>query len=163
DQVARRIGVTQVIIAMPGASHASRKRAVEICEQAGLHPLTVPAYADIVSGKISVSQLREVELDDLLGRDPIQLDEAQVSGFLRGKRVLVTGAGGSIGAELCRQIARFGPARLVLLDHSEFALYGIEQEFRDRNSGLDVAAVIGDAKDAERIGQVFAHYRPEVV
>jgi FlaA1/EpsC-like NDP-sugar epimerase len=162
-EIAEHVGVTQAIIAMPGASHAARRRALELCESAGLRVMTVPAYADIVSGKVSVSQLREVELDDLLGRDPVRLDDARLSGFLRGKRVLVTGAGGSIGAELCRQIARFAPARLVLLDHSEFSLYGIEQEFRDRQPGLAVAAAIGDAKDAVRVGEVFARHAPEVV
>ena len=94
------MGATQAIIAMPGATHAARKRALDLCQAAGLRVMTVPAYADIVSGKVSVSQLRAVELDDLLGRDPVQLDEGSLTGFLKGKVVLVTGAGGSIGAEL---------------------------------------------------------------
>jgi FlaA1/EpsC-like NDP-sugar epimerase len=161
--VAERMGVTQAIIAMPGASHAARKRALEICQAAGLRVMTVPAYSDIVSGKVSVSQLRQVELDDLLGRDPVQLDEAQLSGFLKGRNVLVTGAGGSIGAELCRQIVRFAPARLVLFDVSEFALYAIEQEFRDRHPGIAVAAAIGDAKDELRVREVFARHAPQIV
>jgi FlaA1/EpsC-like NDP-sugar epimerase len=162
-EVAGRMGVTQAIIAMPGASHGARKRALELCEAAGLRVMTVPAYADIVSGKVSVSQLREVELDDLLGRDPVQLDDAKLNAFLKGKRVLVTGAGGSIGAELCRQIARFAPARLVLFDHAEFSLYSIEQEFRDRHGGIAVAAVIGDAKDERRVREAFTRHAPEIV
>ena len=145
--VAERMGVTQAIIAMPGAAHAARTRALNLCHAAGLHVMTVPSYADIVSGKVSVSQLREVELDDLLGRDPVILDDARLSGFLKGKTVLVTGAGGSIGAELCRQIERFEPACLVLLESSEYALYLIEQEFRDRHPRLRVVPAIGDAKD----------------
>ena len=161
--IAERMGVTQAIIAMPGTTHAARKRALEICQAAGLRVMTVPAYSDIVSGKVSVSQLREVELDDLLGRDPVQLDEARLSGFLKGKNVLVTGAGGSIGAELCRQIVRFAPARLVLFDLSEFALYAIEQEFRDRHPGVAVAAAIGDAKDELRVKEVFARHAPQIV
>jgi FlaA1/EpsC-like NDP-sugar epimerase len=161
--LAEDMGVTQAIIAMPGATHAARKRALGLCEAAGLHVMTVPAYADIVSGKVSVSQLREVELDDLLGRDPVRLDTAQMSDFLQGQTVLVTGAGGSIGSELCRQIARFAPARLVLLEHSEYALYAIEQEFRDRHPGLPVVAVIGDAKDAARMTEVFARHAPRIV
>jgi FlaA1/EpsC-like NDP-sugar epimerase len=148
---------------MPGATHAARKRALDLCEAAGLRVMTVPAYSDIVSGKVSVSQLREVELDDLLGRDPVQLDIAQMSGFLKDQTVLVTGAGGSIGSELCRQIARFAPARLVLLEHSEYALYSIEQEFRDRHPGITVIAVIGDAKDAQRVSEVFARHAPRIV
>jgi FlaA1/EpsC-like NDP-sugar epimerase len=162
-ETAERMGVTQVIIAMPGATHAARKRALDLCQEAGLRVMTVPAYADIVSGKVSVSQLREVELDDLLGRDPVQLDDAQLSGLLKGKTVLVTGAGGSIGSELCRQIARFGPARLVLVENSEYALYLIEQEFRDQHPQLPVAAVIGDAKDEARVTEVFTRHAPEVV
>jgi FlaA1/EpsC-like NDP-sugar epimerase len=162
-EIARRMGVNQAIIAMPGATHAARRRALDLCGAAGLHAMTVPAYTDIVSGKVSISQVREVELDDLLGRDPVQLDEAQLSDFLAGKSVLVTGAGGSIGSELCRQIARFSPGRLVLLEHSEFALYAIEQEFRDQHPGIELAAVIGDAKDAGRIRDVFRRWKPDVV
>jgi FlaA1/EpsC-like NDP-sugar epimerase len=162
-EIAQRMGVTQVIIAMPGATHAARKRALDLCQEAGLRVMTVPASADIVSGKVRVSQLREVELDDLLGRDPVQLDDAQLSGLLKGKTVLVTGAGGSIGSELCRQIARFGPARLVLVENSEYALYSIEQEFRDQHPQLPVVAVIGDVKDEARVTEVFTRHAPDVV
>ena len=153
---AARLGVAQAIIAMPGASHRARLRALEQCKAAGL---SVRA-ADIVSGKVS---LRAIELDDLLGRDPVELDEAGLSGFLHGKTVLVTGAGGSIGAELCRQIARFAPSRMVLFDHSEFALYSIHQEFRDQLPGIEVAALIGDAKDERRVAEALSRHRPDVV
>ena len=162
-EIAERMGVTQAIIAMPGATHAARKRALDLCQAAGLRVMTVPAYADIMSGKISVSQLREVELDDLLGRDSVQLDDAQMSGFLKGKTVLVTGAGGSIGSELCRQIARFAPARLVLVENSEYALYAIEQEFRDLQPALPVFAAIGDVKDEARVREIFSRHAPELV
>ncbi len=162
-EIAERMAVPQAIIAMPGATHAARKRALDLCQAAGLRVMTVPAYSDIVSGKVSVSQLREVELDDLLGRDPVQLDDAQLSGFLKGKTVLVTGAGGSIGSELCRQIARFAPARLVLVENSEHALYQVEQEFRDRHPELPVVAAIGDVKDEARVAEVFKRHAPEVV
>jgi FlaA1/EpsC-like NDP-sugar epimerase len=161
--MAERLGVTQAIIAMPGATHGERKRAVELCTKAGITVMTVPALADIVSGKVSVSALRAIELDDLLGRDPVQLDEAGLHTFLDGKSVLVTGAGGSVGAELCRQIARFRPARIVLFENSEFALYSIEQEFRDRFPGVPIAAAIGDAKDERRVNEVFSRHRPQVV
>jgi FlaA1/EpsC-like NDP-sugar epimerase len=161
-EFADRLGVEHAIIAMPGASHAARKRALDLCASKGMSVMTVPAIGDIVSGKVSVSALRAVELDDLLGRDPVQLDEAGLHGFLDGRTVLVTGAGGSIGSELCRQIARFAPARIVLFDASEYALYLIDQEFKGR-PGLEVAAVIGDAKDEGRVEDVFARYRPEVV
>ncbi len=162
-EVAVRLGVTQAIIAMPGATHGERKRAMDLCTTAGLQVMTVPSYADLVSGKVSVSALRNVELDDLLGRDPVALDDAGLRGLIDGRSVLVTGAGGSIGAELCRQIARYAPSRLVLFELSEFALYSIEQEFRDRFPGVAVAAVIGDAKSAPRVDQAFARYQPQIV
>ena len=161
--VAPRLGVTQAVIAMPGASHDERKRALDLCAKAGLDVMTVPALADIVAGRVRVSALRAVELDDLLGRDPVQLDDAALHSFVEGKTVLVTGAGGSIGAELCRQIARYGPRRIVLFEASEFALYSIESEFRDRFAHVPVAALIGDAKDSRRVAEVFARYRPHVV
>jgi FlaA1/EpsC-like NDP-sugar epimerase len=162
-RTAERLGVTQAIIAMPGATHQARRKAVDLCSKAGITVMTVPSLGDIVSGKVSVSALRAIELDDLLGRDPVQLDDAGLHGFLNGKTVLVTGAGGSIGSELCRQIARFGPRRIVLFEMSEYALYLVEQEFRDRLPLVSVEAAIGDAKDAARVREVFARYRPDVV
>jgi FlaA1/EpsC-like NDP-sugar epimerase len=161
--VARQLGVTQAVIAMPSATHQERKRALDFCTRAGISVMTVPALSDIVSGKVSVSALRLIELEDLLGRDPVQLDQAGLQTFLEKKTVLVTGAGGSIGGELCRQIARFAPERIVLAEMSEFALYSIEQEFRDRSPGVAVTAVIGDAKDEQRMAELFARYRPQVV
>jgi FlaA1/EpsC-like NDP-sugar epimerase len=170
-EFAKRFGVAQAIIAMPAATHSARKRAVDLCAAAGLSVMTVPALSDILSGKVSVSALRHIELDDLLGRDPVELDLAGLEGFLHGKTVLVTGAGGSIGSELCRQMASFKPARIVLFEQSELALYSIEQEFRDargKHAGkngfpIEVVAAIGDAKDPARVREVFARWRPEVV
>ncbi|MDE2118656.1 MAG: polysaccharide biosynthesis protein, partial [Betaproteobacteria bacterium] len=127
-QWAERLGVRQAIIAMPSGSHVVRRRAIEICNQAGIKVLTVPSFDDLLSGRVAISQLRAVELDDLLGRDPVTLDDAGLHELLTGKAVLVTGAGGSIGSELCRQIARFNPGALILFEQSEFALYTIEQE-----------------------------------
>jgi FlaA1/EpsC-like NDP-sugar epimerase len=162
-EIAGRLGVSQAVIAMPGATHQQRKRALDLCAQADLQVMTVPALSDIVSGRVSVSALRAVELDDLLGRDPVELDDAALHSFVDGKTVLVTGAGGSIGSELCRQIARYAPARIVLFDVSEFALYSIEQEFRDRLPRAGLTAVIGDAKDQRRVAEVFARHRPSIV
>jgi FlaA1/EpsC-like NDP-sugar epimerase len=162
-RVAERFGVQRAIIAMPSATHKERKRAVDLCNGAGISVLTMPAMSDIVSGKVSVSAIRPIELDDLLGRDPVELDDAGLHAFLDGRTVLVTGAGGSIGSELCRQIARFAPARIVMFDVSEYALYTIEQEFRDHRQKTQVVPVIGDAKDEARVAQVFQRYAPEVV
>jgi FlaA1/EpsC-like NDP-sugar epimerase len=161
--IARRFGVTQAILAMPGASHAARKRALNVCALSKIAVMTVPAIGDIVSGKVRVSTLRPVELDDLLGRDPVELDDAGLHGFIDARTVLVTGAGGSIGSELCRQIIRFAPARLLLLESSEYALYQIESELRDRGVTTELGALIGDARDRRRIEEVFARYRPDIV
>ena len=163
SRVAERLEVRQAVIAMPSATHRERLRAVELCKASNLEVRTVPSYSDLVSGRVSVSQLREVELDDLLGRDPVQLDTAGLEHLIAGRTVLVTGAGGSIGAELCRQIAHFAPARLVLFDLSEFALYTIEQEFRDKQPGTAIAAVVGDVKHGPRVAEIIRRYRPDLV
>jgi FlaA1/EpsC-like NDP-sugar epimerase len=162
-ELAPRLELQQVIIAMPSASHQSRRRALEICRRAGVDALTVPSYQDLMSGKVTVSQVRNIELDDLLGRDPVLLDESRLQEWIRGRGVLVTGAGGSIGSELCRQIARFGPARLVLYEHNEFALYRMEQEFSEQHPQIGMNCVIGDVKNAARLAEVFARYRPQIV
>ena len=158
-----RLGVTQVIVAMPSATHQMRKHAIELANRNGIKVLTVPSFDDLLSGKVAISQLRAVELDDLLGRDPIRLDEAGLHEQLTGKVVLVTGAGGSIGSELCRQIARFTPKTLVLYDAGEFALYLIEQELNRKFPELDIVYLAGDVRDDVRLEQVFAGYKPSVV
>jgi FlaA1/EpsC-like NDP-sugar epimerase len=158
-----RLGVTQVIIAMPSSSHQERKRAIQLCNAAQVKALTVPSFDDLMSGKISVSQLRAIELDDLLGRDPVVLDDAGLHGLLTGKSVMVTGAGGSIGSEMCRQIARFSPAKLVLFESCEFAMYTIEQELKQAFPKLKIACLIGDVRDAARVGEVMQYHRPSVL
>ena len=157
------LGVERAIIAMPSASHQSRRRALEICRRAGVEALTVPSYQDLMSGKVTVSQVRNIELDDLLGRDPVLLDESRLQQWIRGRSIMVTGAGGSIGSELCRQIARFEPARLVLYEHNEFALYRMEQEFAEQHPRIGLKCVIGDVKNAARVAEALAAHRPEIV
>ena len=159
----RRLSVSQAIIAMPEASHTARRRVVEFCNHAALKVLTVPSFDDLVSGRVTVSQVRHVELDDLLGRDPVTLDTVGMHGWLAGRVVMVTGAGGSIGAELARQIARFGPRKLLLFELNEFALYTIEQEFAASHPQLAVVPIIGDVKDAARVEHVIRSHRPSVI
>ena len=162
-ELARMTTAQHAVIAMPGASHEARRRAMQICTAAKVKALTVPSYEDLVSGRVKASALREVELDDLLGRDPVRLDTASLHKVLTGRTVMVTGAGGSIGSELCRQIAAFEPKLLVMFELNEFALYTIEQEFDLKHPGLGKACVIGDVKDAERVRQIMTAYTPEIV
>lgn len=155
--------VAHVIVALPGASAGKRRRATELAAAAGLQVLTVPALEDLLSGKVAISQVRRIELEDLLGRDQVALDDAGLTRLLAGRTVLVTGAGGSIGSELCRQIARFRPERLVFFEQSEFALYAMEQEFSRNHADLAVSCIAGDVRDELRLREVFAAYRPAVV
>jgi len=158
-----RLNVRQAIIAMPSGSHLVRKRAIKLCDQAGLKALTVPSFDDLLSGRVAISQLRAVELDDLLGRDPVELDTAGLHQLLTGKTVMVTGAGGSIGSELCRQIALFKPERLMLYEQSEFALYTIEQELLSAQPGMVCEFLIGDVRDSARLDEIMEKHCPAVV
>jgi FlaA1/EpsC-like NDP-sugar epimerase len=158
-QYARRLEVRHAVIAMP-ASHSARRRALELCTSAGLTAMTVPSYDDIVSGKVTVSQLRNIELDDLLGRDPVELDTQGMRGWIDGRTIMVTGAGGSIGAELCRQIARYRPGMLVLVEQSEYALYKIAEEFSEGTDTVPTTAVICDVKNRARMEQLLRQWRP---
>ena len=160
---ARRGSATHVIVAMPSASGAQRRRALDIAAATHLPVLTVPSARELAEGQARVERLRDIEADDLLGREPVQLDEAGIAQTLRGRTVLVTGAGGSIGSELCRQVARFGPARLVLVELSEFNLYTIEQELTQAFPALELVRLIGDVKDLPHLRATFARWRPQVV
>ena len=161
--IAASEAVELAVIAMPGQAHRVRRRALELCRNAGLPAMTVPSYEDLVGGKVTVSQLRPVELDDLLGRDPVQLDTAGLNEWLAGRTVLVTGAGGSIGSELCRQILRFEPAALVLLEVNELALYSMEQELGTARGPTRLAYVICDVKSETRLDEIMAAWRPSTV
>jgi len=158
-----QLEVANVILAMPSAAHSVRARLAEECSRLRLNLLVVPGMADLIQGRVSVSGLRKVELDDLLGRDVVELDSAGLAECLSGRVVMVTGAGGSIGSELCRQIVRYRPARLVLFDQSEYALYQLEQEFMQCCPEQNIVCLIGDAKDRVRVRQVLAEQRPALL
>jgi FlaA1/EpsC-like NDP-sugar epimerase len=158
-----KLNARHAIIAMPEANHGARRRAVEFARSAGLQVLTVPSFDDLISGRVTVSQIRNVELDDLLGRDPVKLDTAGLREWLGGRIVLVSGAGGSIGSELCRQIARYQPQRIVLLESSEFSLYSIEQEFAKRFPDVSISTIIGDVKNQNRMEQLMGTLQPTAV
>ena len=160
---ARKYGVRKVIIALPSAAHGVRRRIAEICAANGLEALTVPSYDDLISGRSALTTIRNIELDDLLGRDPVVLDSAGLGDWLGNRVIMVTGAGGSIGAELARQIARFRPAKIVLFDLSEAALYEIRTVLVDAFPQLPLAAVVGDVKHVALVEEVFARERPSVI
>jgi FlaA1/EpsC-like NDP-sugar epimerase len=159
----KRFGVRTIIIALPAAAHGVRRRVAELCASAGVEALTVPSYDDLISGRSQLTTIRHVELDDILARDPVVLDSAGLSDWIGGRVVMVTGAGGSIGAELCRQIARFRPLRLVLLDLSEYALYQIQQTLQDEFPGLPLATLVGDVKHRSLVDQLLVRERPSVI
>ncbi|AHE98547.1 polysaccharide biosynthesis protein [Thioalkalivibrio paradoxus] len=157
------LDVDIVLIAMPTASPGLMRRIVDVAAHAGVSCVTLPSLQELTDGRVEVSRLREVEIQDLLGREIITVDDAGLKAFLRGKRVLVTGAGGSIGSEICRQVVRYEPAQIIMLDHAEFGLYSIEQEMHQIHSGAEFRVLLGDVVDEVRMRHVFATHRPEVV
>jgi FlaA1/EpsC-like NDP-sugar epimerase len=155
---------THLIIALPGATARQRRRAFELASAAGLPVLTVPSASELRQGDPDLARgVRDIEPEDLLGREPVKLDEQGIDQVLHGKTVLITGGGGSIGSELCRQVARYKPGRLVLVELSEFNLYTIEQELSHRFPELELVRLIGDVKDIAQMERVFAAWRPQIV
>ncbi|MEO7854837.1 MAG: nucleoside-diphosphate sugar epimerase/dehydratase, partial [Rubrivivax sp.] len=158
-----RGAATHLVIALPSASAAQRRRALALAAATQLPVLTVPSAAELADPRHRHQRLRDIEPDDLLGREPVMLDEAGIAGVLHGKTVLITGAGGSIGSELCRQVAHFAPARLVLYEASEFNLYRIDQDLAEAFGGIERVALIGDVKDLAHLRHTFGVWRPQVV
>ncbi|UCV02369.1 nucleoside-diphosphate sugar epimerase/dehydratase [Dechloromonas denitrificans] len=152
-----------VILAMPSAAAEARRLATNLAVESGAHVFTVPGLEDVMAGRVAISSIRPVEIEDLLGREPVWIDTQHVASMVAGKVILVTGAGGSIGSELCRQLARFGPEKLVLYEQSEFALYTLEQWFALHMPEIVLVPLAGDVKDAARLDEVFAAYLPQVV
>lgn len=162
-QWVQKLNVGHVIIAIPSVSRRIHRQALEMCSEIGVKAMTVPSYADLISGKTTVSQIREIQLDDLLGRAPVVLDDDGLHDLLTGKVILVTGAGGSIGSELCRQLVSFEPKRIIFVELSEFSLYTIQEEFLARYPAMNMSFVIGDIKDHARMTQLFTQFHPTVV
>lgn len=158
-----RGAATHIVVALPGASAGQRRRALELAGQTGLPVLTVPTVDELRTGKSRIERLRDIEPEDLLGREPVQLDETGIGEILRGRTVMITGAGGSIGSELCRQVAHYAPARLVLYELSEFNLYTIEQELSEAFPAIELVRLIGDVKDLEHLRRTMAQWPPHVV
>ncbi len=158
--ILRDTKVDEVIIAMPSAPGAVRREIIEACRAANVPTKTLPGLPELISGEVTVRMLRDVSVEDLLGRAPIRVDVAKVSRYLNGKVVLITGAGGSIGSELCRQVLRAGPAALVMVDHAENNLFEIDRQVRGRGT---VVPIIADCRDRSAMERIFVEHRPVVV
>lgn len=155
--------VDEVLIAMPSATRARRREIVEALQPHGVSVRVLPSTAEIIAGQVTFSDLREVEIEDLLGRDPVPPNELLLARNVAGKTVLVTGAGGSIGSELCRQLLRARPQRLVMVDHSEFALYSVHDELCAANPNASIEPVLCNVCDANAIARIFRRYQPDTV
>lgn len=160
-EIARQFSTNTAILAMPGVPHEARRRIVKICSDAGARILTVPSFEEIMRG--ARGGVRQIEVEDLLGRDPVKLDMEALRRCYTGKVILVTGAGGSIGSELWRQLLRFGPTQLVLLDISEYAVYRLTEDMAALQPTCSIAPLIGDVKDKARMERIMSDYRPAVV
>jgi len=157
------VPVDEVLIAVPSATGQQMRRFVEICNQAKVCFRTVPALKDIIAGQVTVNQLREVSLEDLLGREPVQIDLESVRKEIAGRTVLVTGAAGSIGSELCRQILDYRPARLICLDQSETGLFLLRLELNTHLDGTQLAFLVADVTDGERVRRLLSEFSPEII
>ena len=162
-RLVEKYGIEEVVIAIPTATGQVIRDIVTLCEAARVPSRTMPGMYEILSGQISVSQLRNVDIEDLLRRDPVRINAQEVEKMLFEKRVLVTGAGGSIGSELCRQIARCSPAGLILLGHGENSLFSIEHELRRYWPKLSLSVVVADIRDRMRMTAVFEQTKPQVI
>ncbi|WIV20003.1 nucleoside-diphosphate sugar epimerase/dehydratase [Paenibacillus polygoni] len=161
--VVKEKDIKEIIIAMPSASRQQISEIVAICKNTGVKLKMMPRLNDLISGKVSLSKVRDISVEDLLGRDPIKTDLDGIMNYVHHKSVLVTGAGGSIGSELCRQISRFEPKELLLLGHGENSIYTIEMELRKTFPDLQLKTIIADIQDKERMNSVFDECRPQVV
>lgn len=163
EQIARDSNCKHAVLAVGATNHATRRRVFELCERAHIKLLVIPDVQELMSGQVKVSQIRYVDVDDLLGRDPVSLDTGGLRQMLEGKSVLVTGGGGSIGSELCRQIARFKPGQIIIYELSEFALYRVTEDLKRAFPEQRLVPIVGDIKDAARLQEIFERHRPTIV
>ncbi len=161
--LAREMNVDEIIVALPSVPQSEVREILQICQETGCKLKVLPGIYQMINGEVSVSRLRKVEIEDLLGREPIKLQVESVMGYVAGKTILVTGGGGSIGSELCRQIAAHNPKRLIIADIYENNAYDIQQELKHRYPDLDLVVLIASVRNAHRIDTIFENYRPEIV
>ncbi len=156
-------GIDEIIFAIPTASSKARKEILDICKDTGCRLRALPGMYQLINGEVSVSKLQEVQIEDLLGRDPIQINIDEVIGYVSGKVIMVTGGGGSIGSELCRQIAGHNPKQLIIVDIYENNAYEIQQELKRKYPKLDLAVLIASVRNTNRMNAIFEEYRPDIV
>ena len=159
----QQLNAQEILIAMPSISSRDMRTIVKLCEGAGIPFKTVPGMGELINGKVTIKAIRDVSYKDLLGRAQIKLDEGQIEAYLKGKRILITGAGGSIGSELCRQVCRFSPESLILFERAESPLYEIELELREHFPELKIIPRLADILNTRKLDKIFEETRPEVV
>ncbi len=162
-EVCEERNIEEIAIAMPSASHQQLRRVIQVCEGTKIRFRTVPSITDIASGKFRVSQIRDVDINDLLGRETVQLDLDLIEAFAKDKTILVTGAGGSIGSEMCKQLCNFTPKLLLLIEQAENPLFYIERELRKQFPAVRINALICNITDRTRVDEIFENYKPQVV
>ena len=162
-EMVRKFDINEIIVAMPSISAQERREILQICQATGCEIKLLPGMYQLVNGEVNVSRLRNVEIEDLLGREPIRVDLTSIMDYVNGRVIMVTGGGGSIGSELCRQIAAHGPRRLVIVDIYENNAYEIQQELRRKHPELDLVVLIASVRNTHRMETIFDRYRPEIV
>lgn len=162
-ELVKEYQVDDIYIAIPSASAKDRKNIIEICRKTGCNIKTLPGIYQLINGEVNISKLRNVEIEDLLGREPIRVNLDEIMGYVTGKVVLVTGGGGSIGSELCRQIASHNPKQLIIFDIYENTTYSIQLELKEKYPELDLVVLIGSVRNTHRIESVFEQYHPDIV
>lgn len=162
-EAAGQYGIDEIIFAIPSAGIQTRKEILDICKDSGCKLRALPGVYQLINGEVSVSRLKEVEIEDLLGREPVQINTEEVLNYVKGKVILVTGGGGSIGSELCRQIASHSPKQLIVFDIYENNAYEIQQELIRKYPGLDLVVLIGSVRNNNRVNDIFATYHPQIV
>ncbi|MBR1708395.1 MAG: polysaccharide biosynthesis protein [Clostridia bacterium] len=162
-EMVKKYGINKIYVALPSASEQERRKVLKICQETGCELKNLPGMFQLVNGDITIASMKDVSIEDLLGRDPIRSDLTEVYRFINGKTILVTGGGGSIGSELCRQIAKHQPKRLIIFDVYENNAYEIQQELRRKHPEIDLVVLIGSVRDSCRINEVFETYKPDIV
>ena len=158
-----KYNVEEIIVAMPSATALQKREIINICQKTDCQIMTLPGIYQLANGEVDIQKIRKVDVEDLLGRDSININLDEISGYIKDKTVLVTGGGGSIGSELCRQISKYAPEQLIIFDIYENNAYQIQQELRHNYPGLNLTVLIGSVRDKERVGDLFEQYRPNLV